>query len=235
MRRRPTVELLIALRALQGIADAAVLVCAFELLRAGEPEHRRVWVRAAVLGTAVGPALGGAVTELFDWRAIFLIQAPVVAACAVACRRAAPSGLAVRAIVVPGRVFGGRELALGLLAAALTGVLFLLVLLLISGWALSPLAAAAVVSILPAAGLRRHEGMPPPIIWYVLDRVAAGRCARPARSRRLRIRVVTRGSPRSRWSTPARARAYERDDGVRPSDVGGVLTALLRPKWRDRA
>jgi hypothetical protein len=147
----PTVELLIALCALQGIAAAAVLVCAFALLRAGEPEHRRVWVRAAVLGTAVGPALGGAVTELFDWRAIFLIQAPVVAACAIACRRAAPSGLAVRAIVVPGRVFGGRELALGLLAAALTGVLFLLVLLLISGWALSPLAAAAVVSILPAA------------------------------------------------------------------------------------
>ena len=34
---------------------------------------------------------------------------------------------------------------------------------------------------------------------------------------------------------PARARAYERDDGVRPSDVGSVLTALLRPKWRDRA
>ena len=40
-------------------------------------------------------------------------------------------------------------MCLGLLSAALTGVLFLMVLLLVSGWALSPLEAAAVVSALP--------------------------------------------------------------------------------------
>lgn len=50
-----------------------------------------------------------------------------------------------------GTLNGSALLCLGLLSAALTGVLFLLVLLLVSGWALSPLAAAAVVSVLPVA------------------------------------------------------------------------------------
>ena len=43
--------------------------------------------------------------------------------------------------------------ALAALSAALTGVLFLLVLLLVSGWSLEPLAAAAAVSVLPVAAL----------------------------------------------------------------------------------
>src|SRR5918994_1873072 len=39
---------------------------------------------AAVVGTAAGPALGGALTELFDWRAIFVAQAPIALAAAPA-------------------------------------------------------------------------------------------------------------------------------------------------------
>ncbi len=45
----------------------------------------------------------------------------------------------------------GALLALAALSAALTAVLFLLVLLLVSGWSLEPLAAAAAVSVLPLA------------------------------------------------------------------------------------
>ena len=48
---------------------------------------------AGAIGTAVGPALGGALTELFDWRAIFFVQAPVVALAVVA---AAPRSVPVR-------------------------------------------------------------------------------------------------------------------------------------------
>ena len=44
-------------------------------------------------------------------------------------------------------------MALAALSAALTGVLFLLVLLLVSGWSLEPLDAAAAVSVLPVAAL----------------------------------------------------------------------------------
>ena len=176
----PDLGVLIAFRAVQGIAAGAVLVAAFELLGAGEergaggpPVGRRTWVAAAVVGAALGPALGGVLTELFDWRAIFLAQAPLLGAGALICARARwePAGRGPAAaggpVVARGPAAGGEPVAgrqpvnapapalnalcLGLLSAALTGVLFLLVLLLISGWALSPLAAAAVVSILPAA------------------------------------------------------------------------------------
>jgi MFS family permease len=148
----PSMALLIGLRIVQGVAAGVVLVAAFELLT--DDRHagsgRRMWTAAAILGAAIGPALGGAVTELLDWRAIFLAQVPVVAGAALIWRSAASAGTA------PPRTTSRQPLTvatvcLGLLSAALTGVLFLVVLLLISGWALSPLEAAAVVSTLPIA------------------------------------------------------------------------------------
>jgi predicted MFS family arabinose efflux permease len=148
----PSMALLIGLRALQGAAAAAVFVAAFELLTGGRHESRgrSTGTAAAILGAAVGPALGGAVTELLDWRAIFLVQAPVVAAAALICRSAPSAGTAPRH-TTSRHPLNLRTVCLGLLSAALTGVLFLVVLLLISGWALSPLEAAAAVSTLPLA------------------------------------------------------------------------------------
>ena len=46
----------------------------------GEGRARRWWALAGAVGVAVGPALGGVLTQLFDWRAIFFVQAPIVAA-----------------------------------------------------------------------------------------------------------------------------------------------------------
>lgn len=150
-----SISVLILLRAVQGITAAGVLITAFELLDAGRPGTRgsRLWTAAAIFGAAVGPALGGTLTELFDWRAIFLVQAPVVAAAALISSGSASRAAPVQDHVRPGELGSVRALCLGLLSAALTGVLFLLVLLLVSGWALSPLAAAAVVSVLPLAAL----------------------------------------------------------------------------------
>src|SRR5919107_1568372 len=71
---------LLAGRAVQAAGAALGLVAAFSLLGAGG-----AWAGAALLGAAVGPALGGALTEAFDWRAIFLAQAPVGVLAAVAC------------------------------------------------------------------------------------------------------------------------------------------------------
>jgi predicted MFS family arabinose efflux permease len=148
----PSIALLIGLRTVQGAAAAAVLVAAFELLTEGRrgSSGRSTWTAAAIIGAAVGPALGGVVTELLDWRAIFLVQAPVVAAAALICRNAA-SAEPGRRHTASRHPLTARALCLGLLSAALTGVLFLVVLLLISGWGLSPLEAAAVVSTLPLA------------------------------------------------------------------------------------
>jgi predicted MFS family arabinose efflux permease len=146
---------MLAFRAVQAVGAAAALVAAFAFLRGD-----RLWTTAAVFGTAVGPALGGALTQAFDWRAIFFFQVPIALAAAAAClvARRAPTPepaaddgarpVALRAVLAGQR---GAVVALACLSAALTGVLFLLVLLLVSGWSLEPLAAAAAVSVLPVA------------------------------------------------------------------------------------
>jgi hypothetical protein len=78
---------LLVWRCLQAAGAAAVLVAAFTLLDAGHT-GRRAWNAAAIFGFAAGPALGGALTQALDWRAIFLVQAPVAAAAGVAAWRA---------------------------------------------------------------------------------------------------------------------------------------------------
>ncbi len=147
---------LLVLRGVQALGAAAGLVAGFAFLTAGERGRERLWTAAAVLGAAAGPALGGILTELFDWRAIFLVQAPIglLAAVAFVGTRAplepAPAGPEPPA---PERIELGPAIALAVVSAALSAVLFLLVLLLVSGWSLSPLEAALVVAIVPAAAL----------------------------------------------------------------------------------
>ena len=53
----------------------------------------------------------------------------------------------------PGARHLAANAALGLISAALAAALFLVVLMLIEGWRLSPIAAAAAVSVLPAFAL----------------------------------------------------------------------------------
>jgi len=146
---------MLAFRALQAAGAAVALVAGFALLRGG-----RLWTTAAVFGTAAGPALGGALTQAFDWRAIFLAQIPLALAAAAASLAAGAARRApvteplqdARSLIAPAGG-AGALIALAGLSAALTAVLFLLVLLLVSGWSLEPLTAAAVVSVLPAAAL----------------------------------------------------------------------------------
>ena len=85
---------MLVFRALQALGAAAALVAGFALLRGG-----RLWIAAAVFGTAVGPALGGALTQAFDWRAIFVFQVPV----GLVAAAAAAAWAAVRAIAAPRR------------------------------------------------------------------------------------------------------------------------------------
>jgi hypothetical protein len=119
-----------------------------------------------VFAAALGPALGGALTQAFDWRAIFVVQVPVGVAAAVASLRS--PGAAVAA--TERRRFAVRPAAaLALISAALTAVLFLLVLLLVAGWSVSPLRAAVTVTVLPLAAVAGARiGGPPQV------RAAAG-------------------------------------------------------------
>ncbi|MEU7755854.1 DHA2 family efflux MFS transporter permease subunit [Micromonospora sp. NPDC049101] len=74
--------MLIAARAVQGAAGAAVLPLSLTLLAAAIPERLRnaaigIWSGISGLGVAVGPLVGGAVVEGLDWTWIFWLNLPV--------------------------------------------------------------------------------------------------------------------------------------------------------------
>jgi MFS family permease len=149
-----SLEALVAGRVAQGIGAALLLGASLPVLVVLSGDRRRaitIWVMAGTLGTAVGPALGGMLTELFDWRAIFAVQAPLAAAAVVAGLAAAVRALPPPA--EPGRMPLGSALALVFTYAALVGALFLAVLLIVTVWDYGPLAGAGIVSALPVAAL----------------------------------------------------------------------------------
>ena len=77
-----SLSLLIVSRGVQGLGAALVLVGALPLVSALAKTPSRGsanWVGATVFGAAVGPACGGALTQLFSWHAIFFAQAPLPA------------------------------------------------------------------------------------------------------------------------------------------------------------
>jgi hypothetical protein len=150
--------LLLVLRGVQALGGAAGLVAAFALLDGGRPgPGRRMWVAASVFGIAIGPALGGALTQAFSWRAIFIAQAPIVLPgllVALQVARTEPADVTVSEAERGSSPFPWRPaIALALLSASLTAVVFLVVLLLVSGWSIEPLAAALAVSVLPIAAI----------------------------------------------------------------------------------
>ena len=74
--------MLIVARALQGVGGAAVMPLSLTLLQASVPAHRRgaalgVWGAASGLAVALGPMLGGAVTDGFSWQYIFWLNVPI--------------------------------------------------------------------------------------------------------------------------------------------------------------
>ena len=146
---------LLVARCAQAVGASAGLATVFDLLGGAGP-GRRLWLGAAVFATALGPAAGGALTEAFDWRAIFVFQVPVAAAGAIAVLVGPSHAPAQPAPERPERFALRPALALALVSAALAAVLFLLVLLLVAGWNVSPLGAAAAVTVIPAGGARRR-------------------------------------------------------------------------------
>ncbi len=149
-----TLEPLVAARAVQALGGAAVVCAALELLARETGSDARaagVWAAGGVAGAALGPAIGGILTEAISWQSIFVVQVPLALAVLVALpgRLGAP----VRPLAAPGRPRIAPNLALLLLSAGLTAALFLLVVLMIEGWLMEPIAAGLAVTIMPAAAL----------------------------------------------------------------------------------
>jgi MFS family permease len=151
-----SIAFLIAARSVQGLGGALLLAGSLPVLEALTGSTARgvgIWTVAGTFGAAVGPALGGVLTEVFDWRAIFVFQAPVAGAALLAT-----AGSHVSAILEEGwrprlwRTVPGN-LALALLSGALVGALFLGVLLVIDVFGSTPIQGAAIVSVIPATTL----------------------------------------------------------------------------------
>ncbi|RPI11696.1 MAG: MFS transporter, partial [Actinobacteria bacterium] len=126
---------LLLARCVQG-AGAAMLLGAslpvLSALRGSRAAGMRLWAAAGIAGAVVGPALGGLLTQLLDWRAIFLVQAPVAALALVVAFR--PPRVEPAVTTASSRVTGrvvAADLALACVGAASVGALFLGVLLIV--------------------------------------------------------------------------------------------------------
>jgi MFS family permease len=165
----PNLTFLLVARCAQGVGATLLLGGSLPILAevGGSAARARVWwAGAAAVGAAVGPALGGVLTQLADWRAIFFTQAPIAAAALLVCfdpaaraahTRAAPAHrVRHRGVIV-------ANIGFALVFAALVGALFLGVLLAIEVWRYSPVEGALLVTALPVGMLvaRWLRNLPP--------------------------------------------------------------------------
>ncbi len=132
----PTVGVLIAARALQGVSGALLTPAALAIIVAVFPKDERggaigKWTAWGGIGILAGPLLGGQIVDSTSWRWIFLINVPLVL-----------GALALSRIAVPGRAAGARPagedridwVGAALAASGLAGVSFGLIEQPVLGW-----------------------------------------------------------------------------------------------------
>ncbi len=89
----PTLGVLIAARAFQGLGASALIPCSLALLVHQFPDPRSraraigVWGAMGAIGVALGPVLGGVLVAVATWRLIFVINVPVCALTVFLLRR----------------------------------------------------------------------------------------------------------------------------------------------------
>src|SRR3954453_16362091 len=88
----PNVGTLIASRAVQGVGGAVIMPLTLTLLGAAFPPERRAgalatWAAISLLGVALGPVVGGVLTDTLSWHWIFWVYVPIGLAIATAAPR----------------------------------------------------------------------------------------------------------------------------------------------------
>ena len=122
----PSIETLIAMRVIQGAAAGFAFPTAIAIVAElyGENRARPIALQSAIMpmSSAVGPLVGGALIELFSWRATFFVNPPILLALLVLVVLLFPPGRRQpkRPIDVPGIVL--IALSMTILIYALTEI-----------------------------------------------------------------------------------------------------------------
>jgi len=120
----PSLDVLAVARLLQGVAGALLVPGSLAIITAlfEGPDRARafgIWAAATSSVAVLGPPIGGALVEVFGWRSIFLLNAPLIAVGVVLTLRYVPAlhpaairvrfdwaGALVAAVAVGGLAFG---------------------------------------------------------------------------------------------------------------------------------
>ena len=156
----PTVGVLIAARALQGVSGALLTPSALAIIVAVFPKNERgaaigKWTAWSGIGVLIGPLLGGQIVDSFSWRGIFVINLPLVIVALILTR-----------IGVPERPPNAADTPIdwsgaGLAAAGLAGISFGLIEQPVLGWSSPAVIIALVAGVLLLIGFVAYEARTP--------------------------------------------------------------------------
>jgi MFS family permease len=205
----PSAVVLVAARCVQGAAAAASVPAALRLINAAaadEAARRRALAAWSATGAAAGAGgflLGGVLTELAGWRAVFWVNLPLAAGLAGAVRASAPAP--------PGRGTGRLDAAGAvLLTAAVMGLVLGSSLLERAGERVRGAAVLAIAAGLVLAFVAVERRAPEPLLP-----------ARALRHRRLRLGIGTAFLNTATTSSVTLATLYLQDvRGTSPSAAG---------------
>ena len=134
----PTIELLVVARAVQGIGAALLLPGTLAVITdlyddsAARARAVGIWAGAGALALPSGPLLGGALVSGFGWRAVFLVNLPIIAVALPVAWRLVPrreaARQAARTRLRIGADFVGANLTAGLMNLVGLGTVLVLTL-----------------------------------------------------------------------------------------------------------
>ncbi len=187
----PNAELLIASRALMGVAGATLLPSALAVLSElfGDPRRRGqaigIFAAAFAAGFAIGPVAGGILLERYWWGSVFLINLPVIALFLIF----APALLREVRTTRPGRIDPFSVVAS---AAGLLGVVYGLKSAAAQGISLLPALVGLGGAVLLALFVRRQRHIDHPLMDFTLFR-----------DRVFTVAIITGLLPLAAWSAAA--------------------------------